>query len=115
MVKIENFSTGIPMDSNTKLIDIDPIKNIKNKKNIRVLLKKITESNSENLLSNIANAYHEDAEIKAFHPINNLKGIENIENIFWKPLLKAFPDLERRDILIIGGSFQNKVFVSTIS
>ena len=115
MVKIENFSTGIPMNSNTELIDIDPIENIKNKKNIRLLLKKITESNSDNLLSNIENAYHEDAEIKAFHPINDLKGIENIKNILWKPLLKAFPDLERRDNLIIGGSFQNKVFVSTIS
>ena len=33
MVKIENFSTGIPMDSNTKLIDIDPIKIVINANN----------------------------------------------------------------------------------
>lgn len=115
MAKIENFSTGIQMDPNAKLIDMDPFQNIQNKKKVRLLLKRIAESNSENLLTNIANAYHEDAEIKFFHPINNLKGIKKIEKIFWRPLLKAFPDLERRDNLIIGGSFQNKIFVSTIS
>ena len=28
--------------------------------------------------------------------------------------MHSFPDLERRDNLIIGGNFQNKIFVSTI-
>ena len=30
-------------------------------------------------------------------------------------LEKSFTDLERRDCLVLGGSFQDKVFVSTIS
>jgi len=111
MTKIEDFSTGIPMESNTKLIEIDPAENINNKRHIRLLLKHIAESNLENLLTNISNAYHDEAEIKAFHPINDLKGIENIESVYWRPLLKAFPDLERRDNLFIGGSFQNNIFV----
>ena len=115
MTKIEDFSTGIPMESNTKLIEIDPAENINNKRHIRLLLKHIAESNLDNLLTNISNAYHDEAEIKAFHPINDLKGIENIESVYWRPLLKAFPDLERRDNLFIGGSFQNNIFVSAIS
>ena len=42
-----------------------------------------------------------------------LKGIELIQKKLWEPLLKSFPDLERRDNLILGGSFQDKVFVSS--
>lgn len=115
MTEIENFFTGIPMDPNINLIELDPKENINNKKKIRTLLKKIAESNLNDLSTNISNAYGENAEIKAFHPINNLKGVSEIHDVLWKPLLNAFPDLERRDNLIIGGSFQNKIFVSTIS
>ena len=114
MTEIENFSTGIPMDSNTKLIELDPKENIKNKKKIRLLLKKIAESSLDDLNTVISNTYNEKAEVRAFHPINDLKGITDIHDVLWKPLLQAFPDLERRDNLIIGGSFQNKNFVSTI-
>ena len=43
-----------------------------------------------------------------------LKSIDEIINTLWKPLIYSFPDLERRDNLIIGGSFQNRVYVSTV-
>ena len=55
------------------------------------------------------------AEVNGFHPINEIKGIDLIQKKLWEPLLKSFPDLERRDNLIIGGSFQDKVFVSCLS
>ena len=114
MSKIENFTTGIPMDSNTKIIKLDPQTNILNKKKIRNLLKNIVESNDQSLSENINNAYHENATINAFHPINDLEGISDITNKLWKPLLHSFPDLERRDNLVIGGSFQDRVYVATV-
>ena len=114
MSKIENFTTGIPMDSNAKIIKLDPQTNILNKKKIRNLLKNIVESNDQSLSENINNAYHENATINAFHPINDLEGISDITNKLWKPLLHSLPDLERRDNLVIGGSFQNRVYVATV-
>ena len=115
MTIIEKFSTGTKTDPAIKDIDLDPAENIKNKKNIKVLLKKIVESDSQNLEKSINNAYHEDAKLKCFHPINNISGTEDIYHKLWLPLKNSFPDLERRDSLIVGGSFQGKVFVSTIS
>ena len=44
-----------------------------------------------------------------------LSGIEEIKNKYLIPLKEAFPDLERRNNLVIGGSFRDKVFVSFIS
>ena len=115
MTIIEKFNTGTKTDPAIKDIDLDPAANIKNKKNIKVLLKKIVESNSQNLEKSINNAYHEDAKLKCFHPINNISGTKDIYDKLWLPLKNSFPDLERRDSLIVGGSFQDKVFVSTIS
>ena len=114
MSEIKNFDTGIPIKSGAKIINLDPKENILNKKKIRNLLKKISESKDSDLSQNIKNAYHENAEIYAFHPVNHIKGIDEIINTLWKPLLNSFPDLERRDNLIIGGSFQDRVYVSTV-
>ena len=115
MTEIENFNTGIKKEGSTETINLNPKINIANKKKIRILLKNIAESNLENINNNISNAYHDDAEIRTFHPLNDLKGISEITEKLWKPLLNAFPDLERRDNLILGGSFQDSIFVSTIA
>ena len=115
MTTIENFKTGIKKEGSTEVINLDPKINIANKKEIRILLKNIAESNLENINKNINDAYHDDAEIRAFHPLNDLKGVSEISEILWKPLINAFPDLERRDNLILGGAFQDKIFVSTIA
>lgn len=112
-MKIKNFETGVPLDPNLETIYLNPEENIKNKNYIRKLLKEIAESSISNLKKSLNNAYHLDAELKAFHPINEIKGIDQIKEKLWEPLLIAFPDLERRDSLILGGNFQNKIFVST--
>ena len=54
---------------------------------------KITESKDSDLSQNIKKAYHKNAEIYAFHPVNHIKGIDEIINTLWKPLLNSFPDL----------------------
>jgi len=35
-------------------------------------------------------------EFHGFHPINQLRGIAEIDTGFWQPLLHAMPNLERR-------------------
>ena len=114
-MQIENFKTGIKVDPNLITINLDPKENVQNKKNIRALLKNIVESSLSSLKQNLEEAYHSEAELNGFHPINEIKGIDAIKQMLWEPLLTSFPDLERRDNLIIGGSFQDKIFVSCIS
>ena len=113
-MKIENFETGTPLDPNLETIYLSPKENIKNKNHVRELVKEITESSKNNLRKKLENAYHSNAELKGFHPINEIKGLNQIQEKLWEPLLHSFPDLERRDSLILGGNFQNKIFVSII-
>ena len=62
-------------------IDLDPKQNIKNKKYFKTLLNKIAETSLENLDEQLANFYHDEAELNAFHPINEIKGIDEIKNL----------------------------------
>ena len=39
----------------------------------------------------------------------------NFKEKFWKPLFNSFPDLERREQIVISGAFRDKIQVGTIS
>ena len=114
-MQIENFKTEIKTDPGLQSIKLDTEDNIRNKKYVRNLLKDIAESSLDSLKKNLEKAYHNEAELNGFHPINEIKDLDSIHELLWMPLKISFPDLERRDNLIIGGSFQDKVFVSCVS
>ena len=49
-----------------------------------------------------------DAQCHVFHPINEVHGIDAMHAKFWQPLLKAFPNLERRCDLLFAGDFDGR-------
>ena len=49
-----------------------------------------------------------DCECHVFHPINELRGIAEINAKFWQPLLQAMPNLERRTQLFFAGDFDGR-------
>ena len=49
-----------------------------------------------------------DAQCHVFHPINEVHGIDAMHANFWQPLLKAFPNLERRCDLLFAGDFDGR-------
>ena len=62
----------------------------------------------------LAQAYHPDAEWRGSHPWNEVQGVPAIAQMFWQPLLHAFPDLERRDNLLLGGQYQGRDYVGAV-
>jgi predicted ester cyclase len=59
----------------------------------------------------LSQLYSADIEWHGPHPINALNGIDALIDGFWKPFLRAFPDVERRDDILIAGEFRNGVWV----
>jgi predicted ester cyclase len=55
--------------------------------------------------------YHPDVSWHGPHPINDHSGSEAVIEQFWRPFIKAFPDMERRDDIFICGSFKNGSWV----
>ena len=55
----------------------------------------------------LSDLYHADVRWHGPHPINNHQGAKAVVKAFWEPFLKALPDVERRDDILIGGTFKN--------
>ena len=51
--------------------------------------------------------YAPDCNFNAGAPVDHCAGREAIEARFWAPLLAAFPDLERRTDILMGGNFKD--------
>ena len=85
-----------------------------NKRAVLSAMNAIADSTPGALKQNLANIYHPDAQWRGSHPMNEMTGVEAIERIVWGPLIASFPDLERRDTIVIGGRFQERDYVGMV-
>ena len=58
--------------------------------------------------------YDPEAHWRGSHPLNEMHSVEAIEETVWLPLLKSFPDLERRDLIFVGGRYQGRDYVAAV-
>ena len=85
-----------------------------NKHAVLSAMNAIAESSPSALRQNLVHIYHPDAEWRGSHPLNEMQGVDAIEGTVWGPLLHSFPDLERRDTLVMGGRFQERDYVGMV-
>ena len=85
-----------------------------NKRTLKSFMDAIAGAGSAALDANLAKAYHSEASWRGSHPWNELQGIDAMAREFWTPLQHAFPDLERRDDLLIGGAYEGREYVGAV-
>jgi hypothetical protein len=61
----------------------------------------------------IAEVYDPGVEWHGPHPLNDCVGRDAVAALLWEPLLAAFPDLERRDDIQIGGEWQGTPWIGS--
>ncbi|MCO4052501.1 MAG: ester cyclase [Bosea sp.] len=69
------------------------------------------ESRLEDALGALARKH---ALWRVAHPINQCADTSVALERAFRPLKRAFPDLERRDVIFVGGSYQNRRYVAAI-
>jgi predicted ester cyclase len=74
----------------------------------------LAASRPDGVARHIADLYAPDAEWRGSHPINAARGAEEIAARVWQPLLRAFPDLERRDEILVGGIYAGRDYVACV-
>ena len=114
-MQIEQFDTGLKGQENVEKIVITPEENYNYKQVVRKYLGTIVKEGISNLDQNLQNAFSNDVNINCFYPLNEFIGIDEFKERFWKPLFNSFPDIERREQLVISGAFRDKIQVGTIS
>jgi predicted ester cyclase len=55
-----------------------------------------------------------DLHWRGSHPMNEKRSIAAVGAEVWKPLKMAMPDLERRDLIVVGGQFEGRDYVAMI-
>ena len=58
--------------------------------------------------------YAPDAQWLGSHPLNAAQGPEVIATRVWVPLKVSLPDLERRDLIFVGGDYRDAQFIAAM-
>jgi predicted ester cyclase len=85
-----------------------------NKRAVLSAMNAIADSTPGALKQNLARIYHPDAHWRGSHPMNEVTGVDAIERTVWGPLIASFPDLERRDTIVMGGRFEERDYVGMV-
>jgi predicted ester cyclase len=58
--------------------------------------------------------YHPDVHFRASHPMNESHGVESLISSLWTPLFASFPDVERRDSLVVSGRYEGRDYIGMV-
>jgi predicted ester cyclase len=74
----------------------------------------VAEAQPAALASSIDALAHAQCQWRVSHPMNQLEGNAAALAIVYAPLKAAFPDLERRDTIFVGGRFKGKTRIAAL-
>ena len=84
------------------------------KRDLYRALYRLAATEVHDLRDRLATLYRSDAVWRGSHPLNEVHGPDAIDAIVWRPLLQSFPDLERRDLIFVGGRFEERDMVAAM-
>jgi predicted ester cyclase len=74
----------------------------------------LAEASQETLSDKLDRLAHKNVEWRVSHPMNVAAGQAAALSLVYQPLKKAFPDLERRDSIFVGGNYKNGVKIAAM-
>ncbi len=84
---------------------------LENKRRLYGLLYELMSKKDEKLLSSL---YREDVHWRGSHPLNEKRGLPEVLSGVYAGLWRSFPDLERRDMIVLGGSTEGRDYVACV-
>ncbi|WP_311172157.1 ester cyclase [Halobellus ordinarius] len=82
-----------------------------NKQSVDEFSSRVCETTADSVEDLLAEYVHENVEWHGPAPIDELAGRTELVEEFWRPLLRAFPDLEKNDYVLFGGEFEGDEWV----
>ena len=86
-------------------------KTAQHKQHVRDFSASIRDATAAEVGDILSDYYHEDATWHGPAPIDELNRRDAVTSGFWKPLLEAFPDLEKNDYILFGGESEGAEWV----
>ncbi|MCB1370402.1 MAG: ester cyclase [Rhodobacteraceae bacterium] len=86
----------------------------RNKRLVHGRLAALAEAGPAGAEAALRAAFHGEVEWRGAHPLNEMRGVEALERRVWAPLVRSFPDLERRDLILVGGAYEGRDYVAAV-
>lgn len=74
----------------------------------------LAEARQADLPAALARLAHPAAHWRAAHPMNEMAGTDHALRAIWAPLKAALPDLERRDLILVGGCYLGRSYIAAM-
>lgn len=84
------------------------------KRQIQTALCQLAEAPLPRVAGLLSDLCTPDLHWRGSHPMNELHGPEAVAAQVWTPLKTAFPDLERRDLICVGGIYEARDYVAMV-
>ncbi|MFO1209827.1 MAG: ester cyclase [Amaricoccus sp.] len=91
-----------------------PTDHLENKRRLHAGLARLAEAGPGGAVAALHGLYAADAAWRGAHPLNEMQGVEAIAAQVWEPLLSACPDLERRDLIVAAGAYEDRDYVAMV-
>jgi SnoaL-like polyketide cyclase len=89
-------------------------RNLSNKRLMFEQLRRLAECPTEKTPSLLSDFCTMNSVWRISHPINTVRGTSAANDHAWAPLKQALPDLERRDLIFIGGDYEGREYVAAV-
>ena len=77
-------------------------------------LHELASSGPRDLRNRLESLYGSDSVWRGSHPLDEACGADAIAEVAWRPLVESFPDLERRDLIFVGGRYEGRDLVAAM-
>jgi predicted ester cyclase len=84
------------------------------RRTVHARLTRLAEAPPERLENVLAVLARPDCLWRVAHPVNHCAGTAEALARAFAPLKQAFPDLERRDVIFVGGSYQKRHYLAAL-
>ena len=81
---------------------------------LHAALSRLAEAESGDIFGHLSEIFSPNVQWRSSHPLNEMTGLAEVENKVWQPLKAAFPDLERRDSIFVGGEYEGRTYIAAI-
>ncbi len=87
---------------------------VENKRRLYQSLYSLAGCGEDGLKKRVEAVYAGDVTWRGSHPLNEMAGADAVLEQVWQPMLRAFPDIERRDLIFVGGRYQERDMVAAV-
>lgn len=84
------------------------------KRDIHTALNALAACAPDTLAQRLAELAIPDCQWRISHPINTQSGNDAVLTALWQPVKQAFPDLERRDLIVVGGHYEQRTYIACL-